>query len=95
MARPEKLPDTAVAAGLSELSGWARTGDMIGKTFELSSFPDAIAFVVRVGFLAEAADHHPDLDIRWRRVSVALTTHDAGGLTQLDLDLAQRIEAAV
>jgi 4a-hydroxytetrahydrobiopterin dehydratase len=95
MARPEKLPDPAIASGLSELSGWARTGDTIGKTFELPTFPDAVAFVVRVGFLAEAANHHPDLDIRWRKVSVALTTHDAGGLTQLDLDLAQQIEALV
>ena len=94
MARPQKLPDQEVAAGLGALSGWARTGDEIGKTFELASFPDAIAFVVRIGFLAEAADHHPDLDIRWRKVTVALTTHDAGGLTQLDLDLAQQIEAA-
>jgi 4a-hydroxytetrahydrobiopterin dehydratase len=93
MARPEKLPDAAIASGLSELLGWARTGDMIGKTFELPSFADAIAFIVRIGFLAEAADHHPDLDIRWRKVSVALTTHDAGGLSQLDLDLAQKIEA--
>jgi len=48
---------------------------------------------VRVGFFAERADHHPDLDIRWRRVDVALTTHDAEGLTQLDLDLAREIES--
>ena len=95
MARPEKLPDPAIASGLSELAGWARTGDVIGKTFELASFPAAIAFVVQVGFLAEIANHHPDLDIRWRKVSVALMTHDAGGLTQLDLDLAHKIEGLV
>jgi len=92
MARPPKLPDSDVSAALAALSGWARTGDVIEKTFERSSFPDAIAFVVQIGFLAEAADHHPDLDVRWRRVRVALTTHDSDGLTQLDLDLAQRIE---
>jgi 4a-hydroxytetrahydrobiopterin dehydratase len=92
MARPAKLPDSEVSAALAGLSGWSRTGDEIEKTFERPSFPAAIAFVVQIGFLAEAADHHPDLDIRWRRVRVALTTHDADGLTQLDIDLAQRIE---
>ena len=93
MTRPAKLPDSEVTTALAALPGWARNGDVIGKRFELSSFPDAIAFVVRIGFLAERTDHHPDLDIRWRRVDVALTTHDAGGLTQLDLDLARNIDA--
>ena len=93
MARPTKLPDFEVTGALAALPGWARTGDVIGKSFQLPSFPDAIAFVVRVGFFAERADHHPDVDIRWRRVDVALTTHDAGGLTQLDLDLARAIDA--
>jgi 4a-hydroxytetrahydrobiopterin dehydratase len=93
MARPEKLSDNEIAKALAALGGWARRGDEITKAFELATFPDAIAFVVRVGFLAERADHHPDLDIRWRRVDVALTTHDAGGLTQLDLDLAHQIDA--
>ena len=59
-----------------------------------ASFPDAVAFVVAVGFLAEAADHHPDIDIRWRTVHLALTTHDAGGLSTLDFDLAARIDEA-
>lgn len=67
-------------------------GDEIVKHYELATFAAAIAFVVRVGFLAEAANHHPDLDVRWRTVRVALTTHDAGGLTQRDLDLAAQIE---
>jgi 4a-hydroxytetrahydrobiopterin dehydratase len=93
MARPTKLPDSEITAALAALPGWARTGDVIGKSFQLPTFPDAIAFVVRVGFFAERADHHPDLDIRWRRVDVALTTHDAEGLTQLDLDLAREIES--
>src|SRR3954453_7836308 len=93
MARPEKLTDQDVADALAELPGWERTGDEIVKTFERASFPAAIAFVVRIGFFAEAADHHPDLDIRWRKVRVALTTHDAGGLTALDVQLAQQIEA--
>lgn len=92
MARSERLADTDVESALAGLPGWERSGDEIVKVFERPSFADAIAFVVRVGFLAEAADHHPDLDVRWRRVRVALTTHDAGGLTALDVDLARRIE---
>ncbi len=87
-----KLSDAEVAAALARLPGWSRVDDEIEKTFELASFPAAITFVVRVGFLAERANHHPDLDIRWRRVRVALTTHDAGGLTQNDVDLATAIE---
>jgi 4a-hydroxytetrahydrobiopterin dehydratase len=86
------LDDDALAAGLADLPGWQRAGDEIRKDFALPSFADAIAFVVRIGFLAERADHHPDLDVRWRTVTVALSTHDAGGLTELDLALATRIE---
>jgi 4a-hydroxytetrahydrobiopterin dehydratase len=88
------LPDAEVTAALATLPGWSRAGDEIEKTFECPSFPDAIAFVVRIGFMAEAADHHPDLDVRWRRVRVALTTHDAGGLTAKDVDLARKIDGA-
>ena len=65
---------------------------MIVRTFELGTFPAAIAFVDRIAVMAEDANHHPDLDIRWRRVRVALTTHDVGGLSDLDLDLAGRIQ---
>jgi 4a-hydroxytetrahydrobiopterin dehydratase len=90
----DRLPDDDIQAAVAALPGWDRVGDEIVKTYECASFPDAIAFVVRIGFLAEAANHHPDLDIRWRRVRVALTTHDAGGLTALDVDLARAIEGA-
>jgi 4a-hydroxytetrahydrobiopterin dehydratase len=86
------LSDTDIAAGLSSLSGWAREGDTIVKQFQCASFPDAIAFVVRIGFFAEQANHHPDLDIRWRNVHVALSTHDAGGITEKDIALAREIE---
>jgi 4a-hydroxytetrahydrobiopterin dehydratase len=89
----ERLADADVGQWLQSHAGWEREGDEIRKIYELAGFADAIAFVVRIGFLAEAADHHPDLDIRWRKVSVALTTHDAGGLTQRDLDLATSIDA--
>jgi len=86
------LSDAEITAGLSALPSWAREGDEIVKTFDCGSFPAAVAFVVRIGFLAERADHHPDLDVRWKRVRVALSTHDAGGLTVKDLDLAREIE---
>jgi len=87
-----RLDDDAVAIRLAELSGWARVGDEIVRTFECPDFPGAVAFVVRIGFLAEAKDHHPDLDVRWRRVKVALTTHDLGGLTDWDFELAAAID---
>ena len=87
-----KLSDAEITAGLSALPGWAREGDEIVKTFDCGTFPGAVAFVVRIGFFAERADHHPDLDVRWKRVRVALSTHDAGGLTSKDLDLATEIE---
>ncbi len=88
----DRLDDATIEARLAALDGWARSGDEIGKEYRRASFPEAIAFVVQIGFLAEAANHHPDLDIRWRVVRVALSTHDAGGLTTLDFDLAARID---
>jgi 4a-hydroxytetrahydrobiopterin dehydratase len=91
---PERLADDEIVQWLQSRSGWERHGDEIRKRFERASFADAISFVVRIGFLAEAANHHPDLDIRWRTVAVALSTHDAGGLTSLDLALAASIDEA-
>jgi 4a-hydroxytetrahydrobiopterin dehydratase len=93
MGRTPLLSEAEVGSALAALPGWSRAGDEIEKTFDCGTFPDAIAFVVRVGFLAESADHHPDLDVRWKRVRVALTTHDSGGLTANDVELAQQIEA--
>jgi 4a-hydroxytetrahydrobiopterin dehydratase len=89
---PDRLDDATVTDRLDALTGWTREADTITKRYQCASFPDAIAFVVRIGFLAEAANHHPDVDIRWRNVSIALSTHDAGGLTTLDFDLAARID---
>jgi 4a-hydroxytetrahydrobiopterin dehydratase len=87
------LAADAVERRLAEIPEWTREGDEIRRSFTRATFADAIAFVVRIGFLAEAANHHPDLDIRWRTVHVALTTHDAGGLTDNDFDLAREIDA--
>lgn len=89
------LDDDRIAELLRTLPGWEREGDEIVKTFELPSFPEAIEFVTRIADRAEAADHHPDLDIRYRKVRVALSTHDAGGLTDLDFDLATEIEGCL
>jgi 4a-hydroxytetrahydrobiopterin dehydratase len=91
---PGALSDTEIESALSSLLGWEREGDAIVKTYERASFPDAVAFVVRIGFFAEKADHHPDLDVRWRNVRVALSTHSEGGITEKDFALAREIEAA-
>jgi 4a-hydroxytetrahydrobiopterin dehydratase len=90
---PKQLSEPDVQSALADLEGWERDGDAIRKSFTRSSFPDAIAFVVQVGFIAEAANHHPDIDIRWRTVNLLLTTHDAGGLTELDVQLAAKFDA--
>src|SRR5206468_423334 len=71
MARPERLDDDHISERLATLPGWERQGDEIVKTFELATFPDAITFVTRIAERAEAANHHPDIDIRWRKVRVA------------------------
>ena len=88
----DRLDERAIGDGLAALDGWSRVGDEIRKEFVRPDFAGAIAFVVRVGFLAEAANHHPDIDIRWRTVPIALATHDAGGFTAFDFDLATRID---
>jgi 4a-hydroxytetrahydrobiopterin dehydratase len=90
----ELLSDIAIHRGLANLSGWSRKGDAITKTYQFKTFPAAISFVGRVAEAAETADHHPDIDIRYTKVACTLSTHDAGGITQSDLDLAAEIEFA-
>ncbi len=92
MAAPGKLTETQIEGRLAALPGWERRGDELRRTFSFADFKAALAFVDRVGELAEAADHHPDIDIRYARVTLSLTTHDAGGLTALDFELAARIQ---
>jgi 4a-hydroxytetrahydrobiopterin dehydratase len=86
------LDDDAVNAGLRGLA-WDRQGDTLVKVVKGDNFADALAYVNRVGQLAEEANHHPDIDIRWNTVTLRLSTHDAGGLTDKDLALAARIDA--
>lgn len=85
------LSEDEVRSRLSTLSGWTRDGNAIGRTFSFDSFPAAITFVNRVAELAEAANHHPDIDIRYDSVALSLSTHSEGGITARDTDLAGRI----
>ncbi|MEC3980112.1 4a-hydroxytetrahydrobiopterin dehydratase [Amycolatopsis sp. H20-H5] len=88
----ELLSDSQADEAVAKLSGWTRGGKEIERTAELPSFPKAIEVVGKVAELAEAADHHPDIDIRWRTLTFRLSTHSAGGLTPKDFQLAARID---
>ncbi|PRX92547.1 4a-hydroxytetrahydrobiopterin dehydratase [Allonocardiopsis opalescens] len=94
MARP-LLTEDEIADRLSRLPLWRREGDTIVRTARAASFPAAIALVGEVAAAAEEADHHPDIDIRYTSLRFALTTHDSGGLTVHDMDMAERIDTAV
>lgn len=90
----QKLSAQEVRAQLANLDGWSlNQNEEITKTYTLAGFPQALLFVNAVGLLAEAAQHHPDFLIQWKRVTLTLSTHDAGGLTQKDFDLATQVEA--
>jgi 4a-hydroxytetrahydrobiopterin dehydratase len=90
--RPEVLTDGEVAAGLGDLDRWSGDTTAITREVEAPSFLLGIELVRAVAGVAEEMDHHPDIDIRWRQVRFTLSTHDAGGVTPLDLDLAGRID---
>lgn len=93
MTPGERLALAAVDAAIADRAlQWRREGEVLVKEVRLGSFPDALAYVQAVGAVAEAMGHHPDIDIRWRSVVLRLTTHSAGGLTELDLVLAARID---
>ncbi|HUB72292.1 MAG TPA: 4a-hydroxytetrahydrobiopterin dehydratase [Acidimicrobiales bacterium] len=85
----EGTVDAAVAAGL----GWRREGKELVKVWSGKDFAASLAYVNAVGALAEEANHHPDIDIRWGQVTLRLSTHSAGGLTQADIDLARRVDS--
>jgi 4a-hydroxytetrahydrobiopterin dehydratase len=87
-----RLDDTAVQEGLQRLPGWERRGNQIVKSFVREDFAHAITFVNEVADAAEAAGHHPDIDIRWNKVTLALSSHAEGGLTDRDFQLAARIQ---
>ena len=87
--------DEQITEQLGKLDGWAREGNGIRKQYTLGGFPDAVAFVTRLGFDAEAADHHPDITINYKRVTLVFSTHSEGGLTQKDFDGARKVDALV
>jgi 4a-hydroxytetrahydrobiopterin dehydratase len=89
------LSTDEITARLATLPEWSGDTSGIRRTVEAASFPAAITLVDRVAVVAEQRDHHPDIDIRWRKVTFALVTHSAGGVTAKDLDLASEIDALV
>jgi len=92
----EPLESDVVDRVLEKLEGWSRDRNTITRTYTAEDFPGAIHLVNVVAVLAEQARHHPDIDIRWRTVTFALSTHDAGGrLTKADLEMAAQINAAI
>lgn len=90
-----QLTDIERAEALEDLPEWDydEGRDAIARTFTFADFSEAFAFMTRVALLAEKADHHPDWSNVWNRVDVSLTTHDAGGLSPRDIDMAQAIDA--
>ena len=89
-----KLTELELTQALGQVPGWIRAGQNITRMSNFKDFPDAMRFVNRVAELAEAADHHPDIDIRGNKVLLALSTHSEHGLTQKDFDLARKISTA-
>ena len=88
------LNDAEILERLSKLDGWERDGDTITKTFQLESYLAGLALATAIGTIAEGYDHHPDMHIGWRKVTVSFTTHDAGNkLTHSDFDVAETIDA--
>ena len=95
MPRPPRLSPDELAAGLYGLPLWSGDGDGIRRTVELPTFRDAVAAIVAIADVAEEMDHHPDVDLRWRTLHLTLVSHSAGGVSELDLELAGRIDAVL
>jgi 4a-hydroxytetrahydrobiopterin dehydratase len=89
---PLKFDGSKIISSLALIPNWKLQGATISRTYEFKDFPAAIKFVEVVAALAEEAWHHPDIDIRWNKVTLTLSTHDAGGLTEKDFTLAQKFD---
>jgi len=88
-AKPTPLPESEVREFVRQNPEWSTEKGPLARTWDLATFPEAMRFVAKIGELAEAADHHPDIDIRWKKVTLAFITHDAGNaITALDTKLA-------
>ena len=92
---PSDLTPDQVNAFLAAHPEWTRVEDSIVRTYRFADFNEAMGFVVRAGIASEVADHHPDIDIRWDKVTCVLSTHDQGALTSKDLDLATTFDGFV
>ena len=88
MSRPPPLSDAQISTRLASLPGWSLSGGKLRREFAFRDLPEAFGFMTRVALVAEKMDHHPDWSNVWNRVVVELSTHDAGGITSLDLNLA-------
>ncbi|MGH7681189.1 MAG: 4a-hydroxytetrahydrobiopterin dehydratase [Candidatus Eiseniibacteriota bacterium] len=88
-----KLTESEIRESLQELPGWVHQDGMLKKTFSHASFPEAVVFVNAVAHLAELANHHPDIDIRYSNITLSLVTHDQKGITNKDVALAKQVEA--
>ncbi|MEX0746594.1 MAG: 4a-hydroxytetrahydrobiopterin dehydratase [Rhodothermales bacterium] len=87
------LSKDEINKALGELAGWGFEGDQLKKSFKFDDFRSAVGFIVRISFEAEELNHHPELKNVYNQVDISLNTHDAGGkVTQLDVDLAKRID---
>lgn len=89
----KRMEEGRIDEAMAAVPDWTRDGASIRRQFTLGSFPDAIAFVARLAFDAEAADHHPDIQINFKRVTLVYSTHSEGGLTQKDFDGARTANA--
>ncbi len=89
---PSDISADQIDSFLSEHHAWIRDGESISRTFVFNDFSEALGFVVRIGAASEVADHHPDIDIRWNKVTCALSTHSEGALTSKDLELAAEFD---
>ncbi len=88
-----KMDPANILIAMTTLPDWKREGEVISRCYQFKDFPAAMKFTNQAADLAEQAQHHPDIDIRWNKVTLTLTTHDAGGLTQKDFALAQQLDA--
>jgi pterin-4a-carbinolamine dehydratase len=88
----QPLSATEITTALTDLPGWSVVDGMLTRSYDTNGWPFTMLVVGAIAFLAESADHHPDLVVTWPRVTVKLSTHDAGGLTTRDFDLARKID---
>ena len=88
-----RLSDIEIQRELGTVTGWSRRGDTLVKSFVFATFPAGITFVTKVAVVAEAMQHHPDLDIRYTKIAVTLSTHEAEGITANDFALAREMDA--